>query len=70
MYIYIHVQLVYLFIYELIDCSMALNPLNQVRKAVSKNKRRFTALDFNLDLSYVTSRIIAMGFPSDWFECK
>lgn len=38
--------------------------LRTFRKAVSKKKKRFVADDFDLDLSYITPKIIAMGFPS------
>lgn len=38
---------------------------NVVRGLVSKKKKRFRKDNFDLDLSYITSRLIAMGFPSE-----
>ena len=35
-----------------------------IRKIVSKKKRRFESEGFNLDLSYVTDPMIAMGYPA------
>ncbi len=41
---------------------------NAVRALVSKKKKRFQEDGFDLDLTYVTDRIIAMGFPSSGIE--
>ncbi|KAI8968592.1 protein-tyrosine phosphatase-like protein [Mycotypha africana] len=43
--------------------------LNYVRTLVSENRKRFIDNDVNLDLSYITDRIIAMSYPSEGLEC-
>eukprot|EP00760_Papus_ankaliazontas_P012062 PhM_4_TR15179/c3_g1_i1/m.67070/K01110/PTEN; phosphatidylinositol-3,4,5-trisphosphate 3-phosphatase and dual-specificity protein phosphatase PTEN len=42
--------------------------LNGIRTLVSGNKRRLQNGNYNLDLTYVTDRIIAMGYPSEGRE--
>lgn len=42
--------------------------MNFLREMVSKNKVRFKDEDYNLDLTYITPRIIAMSFPALGFE--
>jgi phosphatidylinositol-3,4,5-trisphosphate 3-phosphatase/dual-specificity protein phosphatase PTEN len=39
-----------------------------VRALVSKKKRRYTDDGFDLDLTYITDRVIALGFPSEGRE--
>ena len=41
--------------------------MNYIRSIISKNKVRFIDRKYNLDLSYITPRIIAMAFPGNGF---
>jgi protein-tyrosine phosphatase len=40
--------------------------MNYIRTIISKNKKRFIDRKFNLDLTYITSRIIVMGYPTSF----
>ena len=42
--------------------------MNYIRTKFSGNKKRFIDEKFNLDLSYITNRIIAMAFPAIGIE--
>ena len=39
-----------------------------VKRLVSKQKRRYQDTEFDLDMSYITEKVIAMGFPSTGIE--
>ena len=45
-----------------------LKKANFFKRLVSKQKRRFQDSDFDLDMSYITEKVIAMGFPSTGVE--
>ena len=38
--------------------------MNYFKTLINSNNRRFIDRKYNLDLSYITPRIIAMGFPT------
>lgn len=45
-----------------------INKMNFLRKMVSGKKKRYVDEKYNLDLSYITPRIIAMAFPATGIE--
>lgn len=42
--------------------------MDYLRTIVSGHKKRFIQDGFNLDLTYITDRIVAMAFPAEGFE--
>ena len=46
----------------------SLNPITCMRTLVSKKKDRLLVDGFNLDMTYITNYVVAMGFPSDGAE--
>ena len=50
------------------DNNEKLKKANFFKRLVSKQKRRFQDSDFDLDMSYITDKVIAMGFPSTGVE--
>lgn len=42
--------------------------INYIRTLVSGNKCRFIDREYDLDLSYITPRILAMAFPGSGIE--
>jgi phosphatidylinositol-3,4,5-trisphosphate 3-phosphatase and dual-specificity protein phosphatase PTEN len=41
---------------------------NNLRQCVSLKKKRLRRDNFDLDLTYITKNVIAMGYPADGFE--
>lgn len=42
--------------------------MNFLREIVSGKKNRMTEAGYNLDLTYVSPRVIGMSFPAEGFE--
>ena len=45
-----------------------MDPFNCVRECVSLKKRRLIVDGFNLDLTYITNHVVALGFPASGLE--
>ncbi|KAE9277684.1 hypothetical protein PF008_g28799 [Phytophthora fragariae] len=41
---------------------------NRLKHLVSKEKRRFSSDGFDLDLTYVTQKLVALGYPAEKIE--
>lgn len=42
--------------------------MDWLRKIVSGNRKRFQDDKFDLDITYITDRVLAMSFPASGFE--
>jgi phosphatidylinositol-3,4,5-trisphosphate 3-phosphatase/dual-specificity protein phosphatase PTEN len=42
--------------------------MDWLRKIVSGNRRRFQDNKYNLDITYITNRVLAMSFPASGIE--
>jgi len=42
--------------------------MNHIRELVQKNTNRFKENGYNLDLTYITPRVLAMSFPGSGFQ--
>lgn len=42
--------------------------MNFLRELVSQDKVRYIDNDYNLDLTYITPRIVAMAYPAEGLE--
>jgi ribosomal protein L32E len=42
--------------------------MDWLRKIVSGNRRRFQDTKYDLDITYITNRVLAMSFPASGFE--
>ena len=48
--------------------SATVNPLICLRTLVSKKKKRLKTEGFNLDLTYITNYVVALGYPAEGLE--
>jgi phosphatidylinositol-3,4,5-trisphosphate 3-phosphatase and dual-specificity protein phosphatase PTEN len=42
--------------------------MNWLREIVSGKRKRFQDDNYNLDITYITDRVLAMSFPAQGFE--
>ena len=42
--------------------------MDWLRKIVSGNRKRFEDTKYNLDITYITDRVLGMSFPACGFE--
>jgi len=42
--------------------------MDWLRKIVSGKRRRFNDTKYDLDITYITNRVLAMSFPASGFE--
>ena len=42
--------------------------MDWLRKIVSGNRRRFEDTHYNLDITYITDRVLGMSFPASGLE--
>lgn len=42
--------------------------MDWLRKIVSGNRRRYEDKKYDLDITYITNRVVAMSFPASGFE--
>ena len=54
--------------YEIAKEKEKVKTANFIKRLVSKQKRRFQDSNYDLDMSYVTEKVIAMGYPSSGIE--
>jgi phosphatidylinositol-3,4,5-trisphosphate 3-phosphatase and dual-specificity protein phosphatase PTEN len=47
---------------------MSMNPIVCLRTLVSQKKKRLIYQEYNLDLTYITNYVVAMGYPAQGTE--